>query len=255
MPYLEEARDKVRWGRARKSRVIDEKEKDITAHHEAGHALVQVLLPDTDPLHKVSIIPRGPMGGATFSLPEKDRYLYTRNYCSALICVLFGGRVAEEIFCGDVSSGAQNDIAQATDIARKMVLDWGMSDKLGLINYANEERRMMPLNLQGKEYSDQTAQLIDAEVRAIVDHARAKTRKLIEANRDKLERLAQALLTYETLSAEEVQEIFEGKELKKPSVTGLLAREQAKTVPQATDDTTSTPPMPKGEPPPLPQPG
>ena len=255
MADLEEARDKVRWGRARKSRVIDEKEKETTAHHEAGHAMVQVLLPDTDPLHKVSIIPRGPMGGATFSLPEKDRYLYTRKYCKALICVLFGGRVAEETFCGDVSSGAQSDIAQATEIAKKMVLDWGMSEKLGLINYAGEDRRLTPLDLHGKEYSDQTAQLIDSEIRAIVDQAQARTRELIEANRDKLQRLAKALLTYETLSAAEVQQIFEGKELEKPSVTGLLQREQAKAAQHTTEAAASTQPLPKGEPPPLPQPG
>ena len=122
MADLEEARDKVRWGRAKKSRVIDEKEREITAYHEAGHALVQSLIPDADPLHKVSIIPRGPMGGATFALPEKDRTLFTRRYCIALLQVCFGGRIAEEMFCDDISSGAQSDIDQATEIARQMVL-------------------------------------------------------------------------------------------------------------------------------------
>ena len=114
---MEEARDKVRWGRARKSRVIDEKEKEITAFHEAGHALVQMLTPNADPLHKVSIIPRGQMGGATFSLPEKDRYIYTRTYCQAFLRVCFGGRLSEEMFCHDISSGAASDIAQATELA------------------------------------------------------------------------------------------------------------------------------------------
>ncbi|MEJ2648597.1 MAG: ATP-dependent zinc metalloprotease FtsH, partial [Sedimentisphaerales bacterium] len=125
MADLEEARDKVRWGRAKKSRVVDKKEKEVTAYHEAGHTLVQSLLKDADPLHKVSIIPRGPMGGATFALPERDRTIFTKRYLMALLQVSFGGRIAEEIFCEDISSGAQSDIQQATNIARQMVLSWG----------------------------------------------------------------------------------------------------------------------------------
>jgi len=132
---LEEARDKVRWGRSNRSRVVDEKERVTTAYHESGHTLVQSLTEDTDPIHKVSVIPRGRMGGATFSLPEKDRTMYSMKYCLALIRVCFGGRVAEEIFCNDISSGAQGDIQQATSIARKTVMDWGMSDKLGFVRY------------------------------------------------------------------------------------------------------------------------
>ncbi len=135
MADLEEARDKVRWGRAKKSRVIDQKEKEITAYHEAGHTLVQSLLKDADPLHKVSIIPRGPMGGATFALPEKDRTIFTKRYCMALLQVCFGGRIAEEMFCDDISSGAQSDIQQATNIAKQMILTWGMSNELGPISY------------------------------------------------------------------------------------------------------------------------
>ncbi len=227
---LEESRDKVRWGRARKSRVIDEKEKEITAYHEAGHAMVQSLLPDADPLHKVSIIPRGAMGGATFSLPEKDRYLYTRHYCEALLCVSFGGRLAEEIFCHDVSSGAQGDIAQATEVAKKMVLDWGMSDRLGPINFAGPDKKIMPMELGGKEYSDRTAEVIDGEIKAIVEKAYTTTRRLIEQNHDKLEALAQALLKYETLNADEVQQILAGKALDKPTVDDLLEAEHAKSI-------------------------
>ena len=135
MTDLEEARDKVRWGRAKKSRVIDQKEREITAFHEAGHTLVQSLLKDADPLHKVSIIPRGPMGGATFALPERDRTIFTKRYCMALLQVCFGGRIAEELFCDDISSGAQSDIQQATRIAKQMVLTWGMSERLGAISY------------------------------------------------------------------------------------------------------------------------
>ncbi len=251
MADLEEARDKVRWGRARKNRVIDEKEKEITAHHEAGHALVQVLMPDTDPLHKVSIIPRGLMAGATFSLPEKDRYLYTRKYCQSQLAMFFGGRMAEEIIFGDVSSGAQADIAQATAVARKMVLDWGMSDKVGPINYANEDRRNIPLDLAGKDYSERTAELIDGEIRAIIERAEQAARQIVQANRDTLVRLAKALLKYETLSADEVQQIIDGKELQKPSVTDLLQRERAKTQGQARKGTAAgglsglqSPPLP-----------
>jgi len=241
---LEEARDRVRWGRSRKSRVIDEKEKLITAYHEAGHALAQSLLPGADPLHKVSIIPRGAMGGATFSLPEKDRYLYTRSYCEALLCVCFGGRLAEEIFCHDISSGAQNDIAQATEIARKMVLDWGMSAKVGPVHYAKDEKRTMPLDIMGKEYSDQTAELIDAEIKAIIDAAYAKTRKLLEDNSEKFEALAQALLKYETLDAEEVNAILEGKTLDKPTMDDLIEAEQAKSA-KPSPGVTHSPPLPE----------
>ncbi|MCK4628523.1 MAG: ATP-dependent zinc metalloprotease FtsH, partial [Sedimentisphaerales bacterium] len=138
MDDMEEARDKVRWGRARRSRVVDENEKITTAYHESGHAIVQSLSEYADPLHKVGIIPRGDMGGATFSLPEKDRTMYTKQYCLAEIRIAFGGRVAEEIFCNDISSGAQADIQQATEIARRMVMDWGMSEKLGFVRYGHD---------------------------------------------------------------------------------------------------------------------
>ena len=241
MADMEEARDKVRWGRARKSRVIDEKEKEITAYHEAGHAMVQFLLPEADPLHKVSIIPRGQMGGATFSLPEKDRYLFTRKYCKALLCVCFGGRLAEEIFCGDVSSGAQNDIAQATEIAKKMVLDWGMSEKLGPINYASDDRLYVHVLPAGNKYADTTARVIDEEIRSLVDEARERTRTLLLDHKDELERVGKALLKYETLSGDEVRLVIEGHTLDKPTVADLLDIEQAKTAePPASSETKPT---------------
>jgi cell division protease FtsH len=210
MADLEEARDKVRWGRAKKSRVIDDKEKKITAYHEAGHTLVQYTLKDADPLHKVSIIPRGPMGGATFALPEKDRTIFTKRYCMAVMQVCFGGRIAEELFCEDVSSGAQADIQQASAIARQMVLTWGMSNELGLLNYGpsgNQEQYLLPGE---KEYSEKTAETIDQEVRRIADEAYNSARNLIESHRDGLENIANALLKYETLDAEEVKLILEG---------------------------------------------
>lgn len=226
---LEEARDKVRWGRARKSRVIDEKEKTITAYHEAGHALVQVVAPEADPLHKVSIIPRGQMGGATFSLPEQDRYLYTLKYCQALLSISFGGRVAEEVFCGDISSGAASDIAHATEIAKRMVIDWGMSEKLGMINYGgNSAKRAMFGDMAAKDYSEHTAELIDAEVKQLIDTAYAATRQIILSNKDAVERIAQALLKYEMLQANEVKRLIDNLPLEKTSVNDLLQAEQAK---------------------------
>jgi cell division protease FtsH len=227
---LEEARDKVRWGRAKKSRVIDSKEREVTAYHEAGHTLVQSLLKEADPLHKVSIIPRGPMGGATFALPEKDRTMFTKRYCMALLQVCFGGRIAEEIFCDDISSGAQSDIQQATKIARQMILTWGMSKQLGLISYGPDSgyKDMVYVMPGEKEYSERTAEAIDSEVKKITDEAYKKSKELIETNKDKLERIAKALLKYETLDADDVKLILEGGELDKPTVSDLLAAEQAK---------------------------
>ncbi len=227
---LEEARDKVRWGKAKKSRVIDKEERQITAYHEAGHTLVQSMLKDADPLHKVSIIPRGPMGGATFALPEKDRTMFTRKYCMAVMQVCFAGRVAEELFCDDISSGAQSDIQQATRIARQMILTWGMSDSLGLISYEddagmNDRLYLMPTE---REYSEKTAERIDAEVKKITDENYEKAKILIEANKDKIEKIAMALIKYETLDADDVQLILDGGELDKPTVADLLAAEQAK---------------------------
>ncbi|MHC4540018.1 MAG: ATP-dependent zinc metalloprotease FtsH [Planctomycetota bacterium] len=236
---LEEARDKVRWGRAKKSRVIDEKEKEITAYHEAGHTLVQSLLEDADPLHKVSIIPRGPMGGATFALPEKDRTIFTRRYCMALLQVCFGGRLAEEMFCEDISSGAQSDIMQATNIAKQMVLTWGMSESLGLISYGPDlgTRESVYAVPTEREYSEKTAEAIDVEVKNLTNEAYEKAKGLIETNKDKLQNIAKALLKYETLDADEVKLILEGGFPDKPTVADLLAAEQAKTPSEAGPET------------------
>jgi cell division protease FtsH len=230
MADLEEARDKVRWGRAKKSHVIDQKEKEIIAYHEAGHTLVQSMLEDADPLHKVSIIPRGPMGGATFSLPEKDRTLFTKKYLIAQLKICFSGRIAEEMFCDDVSSGAQSDIQQATSIARQMILTWGMSAQLGLINYgpnAGLDNRMYMPPFE-KEYSDKTAEDIDKEVKKITDHAYDQAKDLIQRNKEKVDNIAHALLKYETLDADDVKSILDGGELDKPTVADLLAAEQKK---------------------------
>jgi cell division protease FtsH len=230
MADLEEARDKVRWGRAKKSRVIDEKEKQTTAFHEAGHAFIQSTVKGADPLHKVSIIPRGPMGGATFALPEKDRTMYTKQYCMAQLQICFGGRIAEELFCDDISSGAQADIHIATSLTRQMITIWGMSEKLGPVAYEHQngfDQMYFPLPME-KEYSEKTAEEIDAEVKRIMDQAYTAAKELIRTNRDRVEAIANALLKYETLDAEDVKIILSGGQLKKPTVSDLLAAEQTK---------------------------
>jgi cell division protease FtsH len=230
MDDLEEARDKVRWGRARKSRVIDEKDKQATAYHEAGHAVVQYLTKDADPIHKVTIIPRGNYGGATMALPEKDRHNLSRNWCVATIKTCFGGRIAEEMFCGDVNTGASSDIRQATGLARKMVRDWGMNERLGFIFYGDDDSRpgMFDFPTGGREYSEDTAKMIDEEIKKLIDRLYDETRQLLEANRDRVDALAKALMQYETLDAADVERIMRGEILTKPTVSDLLEKEQTR---------------------------
>jgi cell division protease FtsH len=232
MDDLEEARDKVRWGRARKSRVIDEKDKLATAYHEAGHAVVQYLTKDADPIHKVTIIliPRGNYGGATMALPEKDRHNLSRKWCVATIKTCFGGRIAEETFCGDVNTGASSDIRQATGLARKMVRDWGMNDRLGFIFYGDDDSRpgMFDFPTGGREYSEDTAKMIDEEIKKLIDRLYDETRQLLEANRDRVDALAKALMQYETLDAADVDRIMRGEILTKPTVSDLLEKEQTR---------------------------
>jgi len=173
------------------------------------------------------------MGGATFALPERDRTMFTRRYCNALMQVCFAGRIAEEMFCDDISSGAQSDIEQATKIARQMILTWGMSNELGLINYGGdsgmgEQIYGLP---QEKEYSEKTAQEIDLEIKALTNTAYERAKELISTRKESLDKVAQALLKYETLDADDVQLILDGGTLDKPTVGDLLAAEQAKTPP------------------------
>ncbi|NUQ44956.1 MAG: ATP-dependent zinc metalloprotease FtsH [Phycisphaerae bacterium] len=257
MDDLEEARDKVRWGRAHKSRAIDEKEKELTAYHEAGHAILTHLLPDAEPLHKVSIIPRAQSLGQTLFLPEKDRYTTSRNQAKAHLQVLFGGRIAEEMFFSDVTSGAAMDIMQATRLARTMVCDWGMSEALGPIRYGVEEGRQMWIEPPGVEYSDKTAERIDHEVRKFIEEANAAARKLLEENRSNLKALAEALLKFETLDRAEVDRILRGESLDRPTLTDLLDQQQP---PPRKPEVSARPAEPKDLPlpapgGPLPQPG
>ncbi|MBL9030443.1 MAG: ATP-dependent zinc metalloprotease FtsH [Phycisphaerae bacterium] len=223
---LEEARDKVKFGRSKKSRVRERDENKLVAYHEAGHAVLQALLPDADPLHKVTIIPRGAAGGATFSLPEKDRMGYGVKWLRAALRVACGGRIAEQRAMGDVSSGAAADIAQCTRIARTMIEEWGMSERLGFVRYASSDTRefFMP----ERDYSDETARIIDEETRRIVDEAYKDAERTLYENWDKVEAVAQALLRYETLSADEVHRLIRGEKLDKPTVGELLSREAKK---------------------------
>jgi cell division protease FtsH len=226
---LEEARDKVRWGRARKSRVIDEKDKIATAYHEAGHAVVQHLTKDADPLHKVTIIPRGNYGGATMALPEKDRSNYSKRWCVATMKVCFGGRIAEEMFCGDVNTGAMGDIRQASGLARRMVREWGMNDRLGFVFYGEDDSKPNYMDFGGgREYSEETARAIDEEIKKLIDALYDETRKLLDGNRDRVEAVAKALLKYETLDANDIDRIMRGDTLTKPTVGDLLAKEQSR---------------------------
>jgi cell division protease FtsH len=220
---FEEARDKIRWGREHRSRRVEEQDRILTAYHEAGHAAVQALLDDADPLHKVTIIPRGPMGGATFSLPEKDRMGYGRKYLDATLRVLCGGRIAELKKTGESSSGASMDIKMLTRYARSMVLDWGMSKRLGFVNYSGDDKgeSFVP----DKDYSEETARIIDEEIKAIIDDAYTDTERLIEANWEHVAAIAEALLRYETLQKDDVDRIMRGELLDKPTVADLLSAE------------------------------
>jgi len=218
MEELEEARDKVRWGRERRSRVMDEKDKKVTAYHEAGHALVMFKLDFTEPLHKVTIIPRGMYLGATFSLPVKDKYHESKKQLLDEVAGIMGGRIAEELAFGDSTSGASGDIKQATHIARKMVTEWGMSEKIGMVNVSEHEEHMFLGRdlFKGREVSEQTARDIDGEVRRIIDEAYSRAKEILVTNKDKLIALAEALLEYETLDAAEITEIIDTGKLQNP---------------------------------------
>ena len=212
MEDFEEAKDKVTMGIERKSMVLSEEEKVTTAYHEAGHTLVAKLLPNADKVHKVTIIPRGKALGITQQLPEEDKYTYTKDYLLDRLCVLFGGRVAEELALGTISTGAGNDIERATEIARRMVAEWGMSDRIGPIAVKLKEQFGEPVEL----ISEEMKRLIDKEVKRIVKETYERTKDLISQNMDKLENLAKALLERETLTGEEIDKAMRG-ELKSTS--------------------------------------
>jgi len=217
-------------GIERKSMVLSEQEKVTTAYHEAGHTLVAKLLPNADKVHKVTIIPRGKALGITQQLPEEDRYTYTKEYLLDRLCVLFGGRVAEELALGTISTGAGNDIERATEIARKMVAEWGMSERIGPIAVKIREEFGEPSEL----VSEEMKRLIDKEVKRIIKETYEKTKELIANNMDKLENLAKALLERETLVGEEIDLAMKGElpssdtDSKTPPTSGGKKEEEKK---------------------------
>ena len=213
---LEEARDKVRWGRERRSMAMTEREKISTAWHEAGHAVVNVVLTHTHPLHKVTIIPRGHALGVTMFLPENDVLSMKRLEAIDQIATTAAGRIAEELFLHDISTGASSDIRQMTSLARRMVCEWGMSDKMGMVEYGQHEDFLGREMHKSRDYSEQTAQEIDREVRRIVDEGYATATRIITENREKLEFIAKALLEYETLDGSQVKEILETGRMQNP---------------------------------------
>ena len=218
MHDFEMAKDKIMMGAERKSMVMSEEERKNTAYHESGHTVVAKLLPKSDPVHKVTIIPRGRALGVTMQLPEQDRYSYDRDYLLQRIAVLFGGRIAEEIFMDQMTTGAGNDFERATQMARDMVTRYGMSDILGPMVYAENEGEVFlgrSIATQ-KNVSEATMQKVDLEIRRIIDEQYALARKLIEENRDKVETMAKTLLEWETLDSEQVEDIMQGRPPRAP---------------------------------------
>jgi len=221
MDDFERAKDKIMMGAERKSMVMNEKEKRLTAYHEAGHAIVGLSVPDHDPVHKVTIIPRGRALGVTLFLPEEDRYSYSKQRLESQISSLFGGRIAEELIFGPehVTTGASNDIQRATELARNMVTKWGLSEKLGPLTYMEEEGEVFLGHsvTQHKNVSDETFHIIDGEIRALVDRNYARSKKILTDNLDKLHMMADALMKYETIDSKQIAAIMAGRKPEPPS--------------------------------------
>jgi cell division protease FtsH len=242
MEDFEIAKDKVLMGTERKSLIISDEEKKITAYHEAGHALVAVMLPEADPLHKVTIIPRGRALGVTQQLPVDDKHTYSREYLEATITVLMGGRISEELQIDKITTGAGNDLERATDLARKMVCEWGMSEKLGPLTFGKKEEAIFLGReiAQHRDFSESTAQEIDVEVKSIVLAGYEKARGILEENSDALIRIAEALLEREVLDAEQISVLVRGDELTKTDPTPPSDAEASKVA-----ETASTASKPK----------
>jgi len=221
MEHLEKAKDKIMMGTERRSMVMSEKDKRLTAFHEAGHAIVGRLVPEHDPVYKVSIIPRGHALGITLFLPEEDKYSISKLQLESQLASLFGGRVAEEIIFGaeNVTTGASNDIERATSIARNMVTKWGLTEKLGPLTYSEDEGEIFLGRsvTQHKQMSDQTARLIDKEIKRIVEIAHQKALDLVQSNLDILHLMVDALMRYETIDSDQIDQIMEGHEPDPPA--------------------------------------
>jgi cell division protease FtsH len=221
MSEFERAKDKIMMGAERKSMIMKDEEKKLTAYHEAGHAIVGRLVPEHDPVYKVSIIPRGRALGVTMFLPEDDRYSYSRKHLESQISSLFGGRIAEELIFGEdaVTTGASNDIERATELARNMVTKWGLSDRMGPLTYTEDEGEVFlgKSVTKSKMVSDETAQAIDSEIRGIIDRNYERSENILNDNMDKLHLMANALIKYETIDVAQIDAIMEGKEPGPPS--------------------------------------
>jgi cell division protease FtsH len=228
---FENAKDKVLMGSERRSMVMTEEEKELTAYHEAGHALVGLFVKGNDPLHKVTIIPRGRALGVTMNLPERDRYGFKIAELKAKLAMMFGGRVAEELIYGreNVTTGAGNDIQQATNMARRMVTEWGMSEKLGPLRYEeNQEEVFLGHSVaRHQSVSEATSKMIDDEIRRLIDEAETKAKQVLTEHMDNLHAVAKALLEYETLSAHEVQAILRGENIDRPDMGSGAAPQES----------------------------
>ena len=221
MSDLEKAKDKIMMGAERRSMVMGEDEKKLTAYHEAGHAIVGRSMPSHDPVYKVSIIPRGRALGVTMFLPEADRYSHSKEFLESQICSLFGGRIAEELVFGHdkVTTGASNDIMRSTELARNMVTKWGLSDKLGPLTYSEDEGEVFLGHsvAQHKAVSDETAHDIDQEIRSIIDRSYSRAEEILKTNLDKLHAMADALMKFETIDSDQIDDIMDGKPPRPPA--------------------------------------
>ena len=235
MEDFERAKDKIMMGAERRSMVMPEEERKNTAYHESGHAVVAKLLPKTDPVHKVTIIPRGRALGVTMQLPTEDRYSQDRVRLLNTITVLFGGRIAEELFMNQMTTGASNDFQRATDLARRMVTQWGMSDLLGPMVYGEEEGEIFLGRsvTTHKNMSEASLQTVDAEIRRIIDEQYALARRLLEENRDKVEAMTAALLEWETIDADQINDIMDGKQPRPPKPSSAPPKSSADNTPGA----------------------
>ncbi|NVK23637.1 MAG: ATP-dependent zinc metalloprotease FtsH, partial [Gammaproteobacteria bacterium] len=221
MQDFEKAKDKIMMGAERKTMVMDDAEKEMTAYHEAGHAIVGRLVPEHDPVYKVSIIPRGRALGVTMYLPEKDRFSHSKQHLESNISSLYGGRIAEEIIYGEdkVSTGASNDIERATDLARKMVTQWGLSPKMGPMLYAEEEGEVFLGRTSSKSLnmSDETARAIDAEIKEFINRNYQRAEQILKDNMDILHAMKDALMKYETIDAKQIDDLMERKPVREPA--------------------------------------
>jgi len=241
MEDFEKAKDKIMMGAERRTMVMDEEERKNTAYHESGHAVIGKLLPKCDPVHKVTIIPRGRALGVTMSLPEKDRYSYDREFCLNRIAMGLAGRIAEELFMHQMTNGAANDFQRATDLARRMVTQWGMSDILGPMVYGEEEGEVFLGRsiTTHKNLSETTMQKVDEEIRRIIDDQYALARRLLEENRDKVEAMTEALLEWETIDADQINDIMEGKAPRPPKPSSAPPKPSAGGTPGAAPSATA----------------